>query len=137
MQNPAIGSRGFASHLVPSTSLGVGIQINLLLPDLALGLALQLLSLPLELLARIARRPPDGVANAALHLVDKPFALILDTVSIQIVSHWSISLVIRAARASTPEATPIAARSKGEAKAKHMPFTNVHLSKGALRRYIS
>jgi hypothetical protein len=65
----------------------LAIEILLCLANLALGLALEILRLALELLARIAGQSADRVPELALGLLAEALGLVLEAIGVEIVCH--------------------------------------------------
>ena len=64
-----------------------------LLTDLPLSFTLQVLGLPLQLLAVVAGQPADRVANPALDLLRRALDLLLGAFIPEFVSHCSFRLI--------------------------------------------
>jgi hypothetical protein len=65
----------------------VVVHVGLGLADFPLGLSLQLLAFPLDLLTRVASESADRVPDFALGLLANAFDLVLETIAIEIVRH--------------------------------------------------
>src|SRR5439155_25026886 len=103
--------------------LAVVIDVDLLLPNLALRLALELFGLALELLARVAPDAANRIAYAALDLVGHAFALILQSIPRKIVRHDDPPGTSRW-RLTRGDPSPL---TRGRT-ARHMPLINMCLS---------
>src|SRR5437763_11436337 len=103
--------------------LAVVIDVDLLLPNLALRLALELFGLALELLARVARDAANRIAYATLDLVGHAFALVLQSIPRKIVRHGDPPGSSRW-RLTRGDLSPLT----GESTARHVPSINMCLS---------
>jgi len=74
---------------------GVLVDIRFGLADLLLDLSLDLLSLALELFARVAGQSADCITDVPFGILDRAFDLVLNSVAPEIVSHKYLCIRVR------------------------------------------